>query len=65
MAVIGIIATSATNVMAVTQHHNGVSANGARGTDANGLPGQNGGIGGAGSAGGVGTNGGSNCVGTC
>ena len=66
IAAIGLItAMAATNAQAFTQNRDGISHNGARGTDANGVGGSNGGIGGAGGAGGVGTSGGSNCVGTC
>lgn len=61
-AVLAMISTNA--AMAITQNHNGVSHNGARGHDANGSNGSNGGIGGAGGAGGVGGDGGSNCVGS-
>lgn len=50
---------------AIIQHRNGQNANGVRGTDANGLPGQNGGIGTAGGAGGVAESGGNNCIGSC
>jgi hypothetical protein len=52
-------------VAAIHQTHNGISANGQHGQNANGQDstsgtGTNGGIGGAGSAGGTGTNGGVN-----
>lgn len=60
IAVLTIALIMPHSVMAIHQVRNGVNANGHHGQDANGGPGQNGGIGGAGEAGGTGGNGGVN-----
>jgi len=68
MSVAVIVASIEQSALAVTQSHNGKSANSGRGTDANGASGgsigSNGGLGGDAAKAGIGTNGGSNCIGS-